>query len=98
MGSVKSNLGHLEAAAGIAGLIKVVLALRHREIPPSLHYTTPNPHIPFDSLGLRVQQRLAPWPDHDGPALAGVSSFGFGGTNVHVVLEEAPREIGRAHV
>ena len=90
LGSVKTNLGHLEAAAGIAGLIKVALALRHREIPPSLHFEKPNPHIPFDELPLRVQTTLGPWPAESGPALAGVSSFGFGGTNAHVVLEEAP--------
>ena len=90
VGSVKTNLGHLEAAAGIAGLIKVALALQHREIPPSLHFEEPNPHIPFDELPLRVQTALSPWPADAGPALAGVSSFGFGGTNAHVVLEEAP--------
>ena len=93
LGSVKTNLGHLEAAAGIAGLIKVALALRHREIPPSLHFEKPNPHIPFDELPLRVQTTLSPWPAESGPALAGVSSFGFGGTNAHVVLEEAPAAI-----
>jgi myxalamid-type polyketide synthase MxaE and MxaD len=93
LGSVKTNLGHLEAAAGIAGLIKVALALRHREIPPSLHFEKPNPHIPFDELPLRVQTTLGPWPVGSGPALAGVSSFGFGGTNAHVVLEEAPQSI-----
>ena len=92
VGSVKSNLGHLEAAAGIAGLLKVTLALRHRTIPPSLHFENPNPHIPFAELGLSVQRDCAPWPEHAGPALAGVSSFGFGGTNVHVVLEEAPEQ------
>jgi len=93
LGSVKTNMGHLEAAAGIAGLIKVALALRHREIPPSLHFEKPNPHIPFDELPLRVQTTLDPWPAESGPALAGVSSFGFGGTNAHVVLEEAPPAI-----
>jgi acyl transferase domain-containing protein/acyl carrier protein len=94
IGSVKTNLGHLEAAAGIAGLIKVALALRHREIPPSLHFANPNPHIPFDELPLRVQTALGPWPTESGPALAGVSSFGFGGTNAHLVLEQAPPAIG----
>jgi acyl transferase domain-containing protein len=89
LGSVKTNLGHLEAAAGIAGLIKVALALKHREIPPSLNFEQPNPHIPFDQLGLRVQTTLEPWPAAPAPALAGVSSFGFGGTNAHVVLQEA---------
>jgi acyl transferase domain-containing protein/acyl carrier protein len=91
LGSVKTNLGHLEAAAGVAGLIKVALALKHREIPPSLHFQERNPHIPFDEIPLRVQTTLGPWPAESGPALAGVSSFGFGGTNAHVVLEEAPQ-------
>ena len=90
VGSVKTNLGHLEAAAGVAGLIKVALALNHLEVPPSLHFQEPNPYIPFDEVCLRVQTTLGPWPTRSGPALAGVSSFGFGGTNAHVVLEEAP--------
>jgi myxalamid-type polyketide synthase MxaD len=93
LGSVKTNLGHLEAAAGIAGLIKVALALRHREIPPSLHFEKPNPHISFDELPLRVQTALGPWLAESAPAVAGVSSFGFGGTNAHAVLEEAPAAI-----
>jgi len=90
LGAVKTNIGHLEAAAGIAGLIKVALSLKHRQIPPNLHFLEPNPHIPFETLPLKVQQQLEPWPSSEGPALAGVSSFGFGGTNAHVVLEEAP--------
>lgn len=90
VGSVKTNIGHLEAAAGIAGLIKVVLALQHRVIPQSLHFTEPNPHIPFGELPLDVAQSHTTWPDHGGRAVAGVSSFGFGGTNAHVVLAEAP--------
>lgn len=90
VGSVKTNLGHLESAAGIAGLIKTALALRHGEIPPSLYFREPNPHIPFDELPLCVQQRLGPWPESPGLTIAGVSSFGFGGTNAHVVLEAAP--------
>ncbi len=91
LGSVKTNLGHLEAAAGIAGLIKVALALHHREIPPSLHFEEPNPHIPFDRLPLRVNTALCPWPAQpDIALLAGVSSFGFGGTNAHVVMQAAP--------
>nr|WP_269455615.1 type I polyketide synthase [Micromonospora narathiwatensis] len=96
VGSVKSNLGHLEAAAGIAGLIKTALVLRHREIPPSLHYEQPNPHIPFARLALRVADRRQPWPAPDAPAVAGVSSFGFGGTNAHLVLGESPRAAGIA--
>ncbi|MBN1814014.1 MAG: SDR family NAD(P)-dependent oxidoreductase [Anaerolineae bacterium] len=94
IGSVKSNIGHLEAAAGIAGLIKVALSLKQRAIPPTLHFQEPNPLIPFDELRLRVQQTLGPWPDETRPLLAGVSSFGFGGTNAHLVLEEAPRLSG----
>lgn len=91
VGSVKTNIGHLEAAAGIAGLIKTALALRHREIPPSLHFTAPNPHIPFGDLALEVARTRTPWPNHGARAMAGVSSFGFGGTNAHVVLTEAPQ-------
>uniref|UniRef100_UPI00389A1B6A type I polyketide synthase n=1 Tax=Mycobacterium sp. HUMS_1102779 TaxID=3383487 RepID=UPI00389A1B6A len=91
IGSVKTNIGHLEAAAGVAGLIKVALALRHRAIPPSLNFVEPNPEIPFDSLPLRVAQTLTPWPESGGRAVAGVSAFGFGGTNAHVVLTEAPQ-------
>ncbi|MBS2962971.1 type I polyketide synthase [Actinocrinis puniceicyclus] len=90
IGSVKTNLGHMEAAAGIGGLIKTLLMVRHRQVPPSLHYEQPNPHIPFDSLGLRVVESLRPWPGGASGALAGVSSFGFGGTNAHVVVGEAP--------
>src|SRR6185437_9108114 len=89
VGSVKSNIGHLEAAAGIAGLIKTALILKHRAIPPNLHFYNPNPDIPFEKLQLRVPTKLEAWPSTDGPALAGVNSFGFGGTNAHVVLQEA---------
>ncbi|POY33486.1 type I polyketide synthase [Mycobacterium kansasii] len=91
IGSVKTNIGHLEAAAGVAGLIKVVLALRHQAIPPSLNFAEPNPHIPFDTLPLRVGQTLVPWPEDGRRAVAGVSSFGLGGTNAHVVVTEAPQ-------
>ncbi|QFU91887.1 type I polyketide synthase [Amycolatopsis sp. YIM 10] len=90
LGSVKSNLGHLEAAAGITGLIKVVLALTHRRIPASLHFHEPSPHIPFERLRLEVAAGERCWPEHGRPALAGVSGFGFGGTNAHVVVEQAP--------
>ncbi len=89
VGSVKTNLGHLEAAAGIAGLIKVVLALRHGQIPAHLHFEKPNPFIPWADLPVAVPTTLIPWVA-DGPRRAGVSSFGFVGTNAHVVLEEAP--------
>ncbi|WP_316782063.1 SDR family NAD(P)-dependent oxidoreductase [Streptomyces sasae] len=90
IGSVKSNLGHLEGAAGIIGLIKTALALHHGSIPASLHYNSPNPHIDFDELGLRVVTEPTAWPTAgDRPARAGVSAFGFGGTNAHAVLEQA---------
>ena len=91
IGSVKTNIGHCEAAAGVAGLIKVALALKHSEIPASLNFQEPNPHIPFDELPIRVQTRPGPWSAESGPPLAGVSSFGFGGTNAHVVLQQAPQ-------
>ena len=89
LGSVKSNFGHLDAAAGVTGLIKAVLALEHREIPPTLHFERPNPEIDWDAGPFRVNARLEPW-ESAGPRRAGVSSFGIGGTNAHVVLEEAP--------
>ncbi|HEX7182276.1 MAG TPA: SDR family NAD(P)-dependent oxidoreductase [Thermoanaerobaculia bacterium] len=103
VGSVKTNIGHLEAAAGVAGLIKVALCLAHGRLPASLHFDRPNPDIPFAELRLEVQDRLGPWPCCEGvPALAGISSFGFGGTNAHFILEEGPSaerpaspEIGR---
>jgi non-ribosomal peptide synthase protein (TIGR01720 family) len=93
IGSLKSNVGHLDAAAGVAGVIKTVEALKHREIPPSLHFERPNPQIDFDASPFFVNDRLRPWDAAPGvPRLAGVSSFGIGGTNAHVVLEEpAPR-------
>ena len=91
IGSVKSNFGHLDAAAGIAGFIKTVLALHNREIPPSLHVETPNPAINWAASPFVVNTRLRPWESPDGPRRAGVSSFGIGGTNVHVVLEESPQ-------
>ncbi|MEU8828047.1 type I polyketide synthase [Streptomyces sp. NPDC048636] len=91
VGSAKTNVGHLEGAAGITGLIKTVLALVHGELPPSLNYATPNPAIPLDELNLRVQTVLGEWtPAGGAPRRAGVSSFGMGGTNVHVVLEQGP--------
>ena len=82
IGSVKTNIGHLEAASGIAGLIKVALSLKHKKLPPSLHFHNPNPAIDFDALGLRVVTSLEPWPEPANPLLKGVNSFGFGGANV----------------
>ncbi|HYN19764.1 MAG TPA: polyketide synthase, partial [Thermoanaerobaculia bacterium] len=100
IGSVKSNVGHLDVAAGVAGLIKTVLALENGEIPPSLHYEQPNPGIDFASSPVYVNAALTPWPGgHPGaePRRAGVSSFGLGGTNAHVVLEEAPAPAPAVH-
>ncbi|KAA3658818.1 MAG: aminotransferase class III-fold pyridoxal phosphate-dependent enzyme, partial [Chloroflexi bacterium] len=93
VGSVKSNIGHLDAASGVAGLMKTVLALQHEEIPPTLHYENPNPEIDFDSSPFYVVNKRTPWPKGDAPRRAGVSSFGVGGTNAHVVLEEAPETV-----
>ncbi|MGI5519991.1 SDR family NAD(P)-dependent oxidoreductase [Micromonospora sp. CA-259024] len=90
VGSVKTNLGHLEGAAGIVGLVKAALVVRHGAIPPSLHFHTPNPAIDLDALRLRVIAEPAGWPVGDRPRLAGVSSFGMGGTNCHLVVEEPP--------
>ena len=90
IGSVKTNIGHLEPAAGIAGLIKVALSLHYQKIPASLHFQKPNPYVRWASIPLRVQQELTPWPQRQDRSLAGVSAFGFGGTNAHVVLETAP--------
>ncbi|PSL48621.1 acyl transferase domain-containing protein [Saccharothrix carnea] len=90
VGSVKTNIGHLEGAAGIAGLVKVLLGIAHRELPPSLNFATPNPAIPLAELNLSVQRELTAWPRPDAPLVAGVSSFGMGGTNCHVVVSEGP--------
>jgi acyl transferase domain-containing protein/non-ribosomal peptide synthetase component F len=89
LGSIKTNIGHLDSAAGAAGLIKAVLAVEHGVVPPSLHFETPNPRIDFASSPFYVNTALSPWP-LPGPRRAGVSSFGIGGTNAHAVLEEPP--------
>lgn len=91
LGSIKSNIGHTESASGVAGLLKVVLSLKHGMIPPNLHFRKPNPDIDLEALGLRVPTRLEPWPETNGaPRLACLNSFGFGGTNAHAILQEAP--------
>ncbi len=90
VGSVKTNVGHLEGAAGVTSVIKVVLALRERTIPSHLHFRNPSPHIAWDQLPVRVPTTCEPWPPISGRRIGGVSSFGFSGTNAHVVLEEAP--------
>ncbi|MFF8810521.1 type I polyketide synthase, partial [Streptomyces omiyaensis] len=90
VGSAKTNVGHLEGAAGMVGLLKALLSLTHRELPASLNFETPNPAIDLDALKLAVPRALTAWPHPDRPLVAGVSSFGMGGTNCHVVLTEAP--------
>ena len=90
VGSVKSNLGHLDTAAGIAGLMKAVLAVRHGQIPASLHARPPNPAVPLDGSPFFLADRLMPWPPVPGPRRAAVSAFGVGGTNAHVILQEPP--------
>ena len=96
VGSVKTNLGHLEAAAGVAALIKVVLALQHEQVPPHLHFVTPNPHLPWAELPVQIPTSLTPWMPVNGRRIAGISSFGFSGTNAHVILEQAQASPARA--
>ena len=94
LGSLKTSIGHLETAAGVAGLIKTVLALEHGELPPSLNFDRPNPHLHLEAGPFHVNAALAPWPRRAGrPRRAGVSSFGIGGTNAHVIVEEAPARV-----
>ncbi|MER5642524.1 amino acid adenylation domain-containing protein [Kitasatospora sp. NPDC002227] len=90
VGSVKTNIGHTESAAGVAGLIKTALALKHRRIPPHINLERPNPAIDLAALPFEFPRTVVDWPEHDGPARAGVNSFGFGGTNAHVLLEAPP--------
>ena len=90
IGSVKTNIGHLEAAAGMAGLIKIILSLEHEVLPKHLNFQNPSPHIPWDRLPVRVVDEAMPWERNDRPRIAGVSSFGFSGTNAHVIVAEAP--------
>ena len=92
LGSVKSNIGHLDAASGVAGLVKTILCLKNKAIPPTVHYTAPNPELHLANTPFVVQNTFAPW-ESDGPRRAGVSSFGVGGTNAHVVVEEAPEPL-----
>ncbi|MCB0167205.1 MAG: amino acid adenylation domain-containing protein, partial [Anaerolineae bacterium] len=88
VGSVKTNIGHLEGAAGVAGLIKTILSLQHKTIPPHLHFQNPNPYIDWETSPIQIPTQLTPWSSDR--RIAGVSSFGFSGTNAHVILEEAP--------
>ncbi|OQX02908.1 MAG: hypothetical protein BWK80_56895, partial [Desulfobacteraceae bacterium IS3] len=88
IGSVKTNMGHLEAAAGMASLLKVVLSLRNEEIPPHLHFKTPNPHIAWNDFPVKVATEAIPWQSGDKARIAGISAFSFGGTNAHIVIED----------
>jgi len=90
VGSAKTNIGHTEASAGLAGLVKVVQALRQEAIPPNVHFRDPNPYVPWDELPVEIPTELTPWPRSAKPRRAGISSFGYSGTNTHVILEEAP--------
>ncbi len=90
LGSVKANIGHAEAAAGMASLIKVILAFQNEQIPPQIHFKQPNPHIEWESLPVKVVDRLTDWKRGDTPRIAGINSFGISGTNSHLVLQEAP--------
>ena len=96
VGSVKTNIGHLDTAAGVVGLIKAVLALQHREIPPTLGFEQPNPAINFSTSPFVVADRLQPWPETAGPRRAAVNSLGVGGTNAHAIIEEAPAALASA--
>lgn len=94
VGSIKTNMGHLEAAAGAAGVAKAALSIAHGELPPSLHFTNPNPLIPWGRIPVEVQSSLTPWPNPNAARIAGVSSFGMSGTNAHVILGEPPESSG----
>ncbi|MDI1312863.1 type I polyketide synthase [Prosthecobacter sp.] len=96
IGSAKTNLGHLETAAGVVGLIKAALVLRHGQVPASLHFKAPSPHIDFEALKLRVPTAMEPLAGKPGSRIVGVNSFGFGGANAHVILKEAPPQQQRA--
>jgi acyl transferase domain-containing protein/acyl carrier protein len=92
VGSVKATIGHLEAGAGVAGLIKASLCLKHNEVPPQANLIEPNPNIPFDELGLRLPRKMEKLPNDGRPVCVGINSFGYGGTNAHIILQQAPRQ------
>lgn len=96
VGSVKTNIGHLESAAGVAGLIKIILSMQHEEIPPHLHLESLNPRISLDSSKVEIPTRITPWPRDNRRRIAGISSFGFVGTNAHVIVEEPPKKTAGA--
>ena len=90
VGTAKTNIGHLESAAGVAGVIKVALALQHGMIPPNLHFSNPSTHIPWGTIPIRIPTEAIPWPEGNTRPIAGVSSFGFSGTNAHLIMQAAP--------
>ena len=92
IGSVKTNIGHLESASGVAALIKVVLSFQNQAIPPNIHFHNPSPYIAWDELPIKVPTQLSPWPKTEKPRLAGINSFGFSGTNAHIVIQDWPND------